>query len=63
MGTVDREHWQRIIQEVIAAGGNIIRPWFTHLEPIALDNGLLEIKAPGKREQEYCRKHATRLFT
>ena len=63
MATVDRALWQRIIEQVVAAGGNIIRPWFTQLEPISLEHGLLEIQVPGPAEQEYCRQHATRLFT
>jgi chromosomal replication initiator protein len=63
MATVDRVLWQRIIQQVVAAGGNIIRPWFTQLEPISLEHGLLEIQVPGRSEQDYCRQHATRLFT
>jgi len=60
---VDRSLWQGIIEQVVAAGGHIIRPWFTELEPIALEHGLLEIEVPGPAEQEYCRRHATRLFT
>ena len=63
MQSVDRGLWQRIIEQVVAEGGHIIRPWFTQLEPIALERGLLEIQAPGEAEQEYCRRHATRLFT
>jgi chromosomal replication initiator protein len=63
MATVDRTLWQKIIQHVIASGGNTIRPWFTKLEPLSLANGLLEIAAPGASEQKYCRQHATRLFT
>ncbi len=63
MDGVDRALWQRIIEKVVASGGNIIRPWFTHLEPIALEHGLLEIETPGSAEQDYCRRHATRLFT
>ncbi|MHC4982650.1 MAG: chromosomal replication initiator protein DnaA [Planctomycetota bacterium] len=63
MGTVDRTLWQKIIQHVVASGGNTIRPWFTKLEPLALENGLLEIAAPGGREQKYCHRHAMRLFT
>ncbi|MGB2819572.1 MAG: chromosomal replication initiator protein DnaA [Phycisphaerae bacterium] len=63
MAMVDRSLWQRIIQEVIAEGGNIIRPWFTELEPICLEHGLLEIQVPGRRELEYCRRHAQQLFT
>ena len=63
MATVDRALWQKIIHRVISTGGNIIRPWFTELEPISLEHGLLEILAPGRREHNYCRKHATRLFT
>ncbi len=63
MGTVDRTLWQKIIQRVVASGGNIIKPWFTKLEPIALQHGLLEISVPGPREMKYCRRHATRLFT
>jgi len=63
MGSVDRSLWQKIIQEVISSGGNLIRPWFTQLEPIALDNGLLEILAPGKAELNYCRRNAMQLFT
>ncbi len=62
MAIVDRTLWQNIIQKVIADGGNIIQPWFTKLEPISLDHGLLEIEVPGRAEQDYCRKHATRLF-
>ncbi len=63
MATVDRSLWQRIVEQVVAEGGNLIRPWFTELEPISLEHGLLEIQAPGKREQEYCKRHATALFT
>ncbi len=63
MGNVDRSLWQKIIQRVVAEGGNIIRPWFTQLEPIAMEQGLLEIQVPGLSEQQYCRRHATRLFT
>jgi len=63
MGNVDRSLWQRIIHHVVAAGGNIIRPWFTQLEPLCLEHGLLEIQVPGPDEQAYCRRNATRLFT
>ena len=63
MPTVDRELWQKIIQQVVISGGHIIRPWFTELQPLALDNGLLEIQVPGPREKDYCQKHATKLFT
>ncbi len=63
MASVDRSLWQGIIQQVISAGGNIIRPWFTQLEPISIDHGLLEIQVPGQQELQYCRRHATRLFT
>ncbi|MCK4601132.1 MAG: ATP-binding protein, partial [Phycisphaerae bacterium] len=63
MAKLNRGLWQGIIQQVVAGGGNIIRPWFTQLEPISLEYGLLEIEVPGKREQKYCQQHATRLFT
>ncbi|MBS3735329.1 MAG: chromosomal replication initiator protein DnaA [Phycisphaerae bacterium] len=63
MGKVDHALWQKIIQHVIASGGNVIRPWFTELEPIALEHGLLEIATPGPAELRYCRDHATDLFT
>lgn len=61
--TVDRALWQAIIQRVVASGGNLIRPWFTQLEPLSLEHGLLEIQTPGQTEKNYCRQHATRLFT
>jgi len=63
MAVVERGLWQRIIQHVVCSGGNLIRPWFTELEPISLEHGLLEIQVPGPNEQSYCRQHATRLFT
>ncbi len=63
MDDADRILWQKIIQRVVAEGGNIIRPWFTQLEPISLEHGLLEIQVPGGNERDYCRRHATRLFT
>ncbi len=63
MASVDRALWQHIIQQVVASGGNIIRPWFTELEPISLEHGLLEIEAPGPHEQAYCQQHAVQLFT
>jgi chromosomal replication initiator protein len=63
MPVVDRSLWQSIIQNVVAAGGNIIRPWFTELEPICLEHGLLEIEVPGRDEQKYCQDHAVTLFT
>ena len=63
MAVVDRALWQRIIQQVVSSGGNIIRPWFTKLDPISLEHGLLEIQVPTRREQKYCQQHATGLFT
>ncbi len=63
MAVVDSALWQKIVQHVVASGGNLIRPWFTKLEPISLEHGLLEIEVPGDREQDYCRQHVTRLFT
>lgn len=63
MGKVQSQLWQRIIQHVVAHGGEVIRPWFEQLEPLALEHGLLEIQVPGAREQAYCQQRATRLFT
>ncbi|MCJ7542984.1 MAG: DnaA/Hda family protein, partial [Phycisphaerae bacterium] len=63
MPPVDPALWQRIVQQVIAAGGNIIRPWFTELEPVSLEHGLLEIRVGSPHERDYCRRHAMRLFT
>jgi chromosomal replication initiator protein len=63
MPPVDLGLWQRIVQQVIATGGNVIRPWFTSLEPVSLEHGLLEIRVEGAREKAYCDRHATRLFT
>ena len=63
MANVDRVLWQQIIQRVVVSGGNIIRPWFTQLEPLCLENGLLEILVPGPAEQAYCSRHAMRMFT
>lgn len=63
MGKVQSQLWQRIIQHVVAHGGEVIRPWFEQLEPLALEHGLLEIQVPGAREQAYCQQCATRLFT
>ncbi|KPK85783.1 MAG: hypothetical protein AMJ81_02785 [Phycisphaerae bacterium SM23_33] len=63
MASVEPQLWQQIIQQVIAHGEQVIRPWFAQLEPVALQHGLLEIQAPGIREQAYCQQHATRLFT
>ena len=63
MAAVDGFLWQEVIKQVVDSGGNIIRPWFTQLEPISLDHGLLEIQVPDKRALQYCQQHATRLFT
>ena len=63
MAAVDRSLWQGIIEQVVSSGGNIIRPWFTQLEPLSLDHGLLEIQVPGRKERDYCQRHAMRLFT
>ena len=63
MAKLEPQLWQQIIQHVVARGGQLIRPWFAQLEPIALDHGLLEIQAPGPREQVYCQQRATSLFT
>ena len=63
MAIVDPGIWQRIIEHVISHGGNIIRPWFAQLIPIAMEHGLLEIRAPGVEQQHYLQQHAMRLFT
>jgi len=60
---VDQGIWQSITEHVVLHGGNLIRPWFAELEPIAMDHGLLEIQAPGETEQQYLQQHASRLFT
>ena len=63
VSNVESHLWQQIIQHVVAHGGQILRPWFAQLEPVALEHGLLEIQVPGAQEQSYCQQHATRLFT
>ena len=63
MAGVDRALWQKIVQDVIAQGGNFIRPWFTQLQPLSLEHGLLEIETPGPEENAYCVKYVSRLFT
>jgi len=63
MTGVDSATWQNVIQQVVTQGGNLIRPWFSQLQPLRLEGGLLEIEAPGQQERDYCRKYATRLFT
>ena len=63
MAPVDKALWQKIVEQVVSTGGNLIRPWFTQLEPISLEHGLLEIQVPGTQELEYCQRHAQRLFT
>ena len=63
MAGVDRELWRQIIEQVVAEGGHIIRPWFTELEPLALEHGLLEIQVPGDKEKQYCQRNALELFT
>ena len=63
MAAVDPRLWQQIIQHVIAHGGEVIRPWFAQLEPVALEGGQLQIRVPGPKEQAYCRQRAAPLFT
>jgi chromosomal replication initiator protein len=63
MASVDQTLWQNIIQNVIANGGNIIRPWFTQLEPISLEHGLLEIHVDDPKQRDYCNRYASKLFT
>ncbi|NQU75954.1 MAG: chromosomal replication initiator protein DnaA [Planctomycetes bacterium] len=60
---VDTGLWLRITEHVVAHGGNLIRPWFAQLDPIAMEHGLLEIQAPGETERQYLQQHAMRLFT
>jgi len=62
MADVDRALWQKIIQQVVADGGHLIRPWFDQLEPVTLEHGQLEIHTPGVQECDYCEQHASRLF-
>ena len=63
MAAVDRALWQKIIQQVVADGGHLIRPWFADLEPLSFDHGSLEVRAPGSQECDYCEQHASRLFS
>ncbi|MCK4625263.1 MAG: chromosomal replication initiator protein DnaA [Phycisphaerae bacterium] len=62
MGSVEPQLWQGLIQHVVAHGKDVIRPWFSQLEPGGLDHGQLEILAPGPQEQAYCAERASRLF-
>lgn len=63
MADVDRALWRKIIQQVVADGGHLIRPWFDQLEPVTLEHGQLEIHTPGAQECDYCEQHASRLFS
>ncbi len=63
MAALDQELWRRIIERVVARGGNLIRPWFTQLEPTSLEGGLLEIETPGQSEARYCATQVKSLFT
>ena len=63
VSSVDSHLWQQVVQHVVAHGGQVLRPWFAQLEPLALEHGVLEIQAPGPREQVYCQRHAAGLFT
>ena len=63
MNKVEPQMWQQIVQHVVSHGGQIIRPWFAQLEPLALEHGMLEIQVPGAKEQSYCQQWATGLFT
>ena len=60
---LDGQLWQKIIQHVVARGGQVFRPWFSKLEPVGLDHGILEIQTPGRQEQAYCQQHVGGLFT
>ncbi len=62
MGVVEPQLWQGLIQHVISHGRDVIRPWFSQLEPVGLEHGQLDICVPGPAEQSYCQQHATRLF-
>ncbi|MDY7011315.1 MAG: chromosomal replication initiator protein DnaA [Planctomycetota bacterium] len=62
MGSVEPQLWQGLIQHVISHGKDVIRPWFSQLEPAGLEHGQLDILVPGPDEQSYCRQHASRLF-
>ena len=62
MGSVEPQLWQGLIQYVISHGKEVIRPWFSQLEPAGLEHGQLDIRVPGPAEQSYCRQHASRLF-
>lgn len=64
MRSIEPHLWQKMMEHVIAHGGDIIKPWFAQLTPRGLDGGQLEIEVPGDVEQKtYCQQHATRLFT
>jgi chromosomal replication initiator protein len=63
MAALDRALWQKIIQQVVADGGHLIRPWFDQLEPVSLEHGQLEVHTPGPQECDYCEQHAARLFS
>ncbi len=63
MGNVEPVLWQQIVQHVVAHGGNVLRPWFSDLEALSLNHGLLEIQAPGATEQAYLQQQAVDLFT
>lgn len=62
MGSVEPQLWQGLIQHVISHGREVIRPWFSQLEPAGLEHGQLDILVPGPAEQSYCQQHASRLF-
>ncbi len=63
MPMMDSAVWQRIIEQVVSSAGQVIRPWFTELEPVCLEHGVLEVLTPGPAERDYCTRHAGRIFT
>ena len=63
MASVTLRLWQQILAQVRKRDGDIVKPWFSSLNAVQLDNGVLEIRADSDAHVRYLDQNATEAFT
>lgn len=57
MGTVSDRTWSDILTRLRAQRPELVRPWFTALEPVEMRNGVIDVRTPTQQQHQYLVQH------
>lgn len=63
MGTVSERTWSDLLASLRAQSPELLRPWFRHLTPSGLTNGVIQVGTSDITQYEYLTQHCKAAFT